>query len=243
MLSIDSLTLGYGQRPVLKEVSLQIGAGEICTLIGPSGCGKTTLLKAIAGLCQADSGAILYQGQPVTAKKHAIGYIPQHYGLLPWKTVEQNITMALKIRKLPLVVDGKPVAGVVLARMGLEGHAKKFPGALSGGQRQRVAIARAFVLEPDILLMDEPFSALDGATKEAMQQFFLDIWEGRDGCTLFITHDIEEAVFLGDKVGIMLPGEPINYYTCPKGGRDTEGFVALCHQLRTRLREAGSYGT
>ena len=237
MLEIKNLSVAYEGLAVLKNVSLQVADGEICTIVGPSGCGKSTLLKAVATLINDYSGDILFNDEPVSAKKHTIGYIPQNYGLLPWKTVEQNIVLALKIKDLPLFNGVTSVVDEVLNRVGLLEHKKKFPGALSGGQQQRIAIARAFVLQPDMLLMDEPFSALDSMTKEEMQQFFRDIWKGRTGSTLFITHDIEEAVFLGEKVVVMLPEQPIQILESPSTDRDDEAFVRLCSQIRKMMRE------
>ena len=235
MLEIRNLSVAYGDLAVLDKINLQVADGEIYTIVGPSGCGKSTLLKAVAGLVPVCSGDVLFNGKDVSAKVHTIGYIPQSYGLLPWKTVEQNIILALRIKGLPLAQDGKSVVDGALERVGLFDHKKKFPGALSGGQKQRVAIARAFVLKPDVLLMDEPFSALDAMTKEEMQQFFLDIWEGRTGSTLFITHDIEEAVFLGRKVVVMLPSQEIQVLECPNTDRDSFDFVKLCSQIRKMM--------
>ena len=237
MLEIKNLSVSYDALSVLNHINLQIADGEIYTIVGPSGCGKSTLLKAVAGLLSAYTGDILFNGDPISATKHTIGYIPQNYGLLPWKTVEQNITLVLNIKNLPLTHEGRSVVDEVLERVDLLAHKKKFPHALSGGQRQRVAIARAFVLQPDVLLMDEPFSALDALTKEEMQQFFLDIWKDRSGSTLFITHDIEEAVFLGEKVVVMLPGKDIQILESPSTHRDSEDFIRICSQIRKMMRE------
>ncbi|MCL2559599.1 MAG: ABC transporter ATP-binding protein [Turicibacter sp.] len=237
MLEIKNLSASYGEQTVLNQLNLNVAKGEICTIVGPSGCGKSTLLKAVAGLLEDGfKGEILFNNQPISTKQHTIGYIPQSYGLLPWKTVEQNIAIALKIKGLPLEKNGKSVIHEALKRVSLTAHKKKFPGKLSGGQRQRVAIARAFVLEPDVLLMDEPFSALDSLTKEEMQQFFLDIWQGKEGATLFITHDIEEAVFLGKKVVVMLPDEPIQILESPSTDRASESFIKLCSQIRKAMK-------
>lgn len=238
MLEIQKLSAAYDGLSVLSSLNLQVAEGEICTIVGPSGCGKSTLLKAIAGLLDGFSGDILFNGEAISAKQHTIGYIPQSYGLLPWKTVEKNITMALKIKGLPLEKDGKSVVDDALERTFLTQHKNKFPGALSGGQRQRVAIARAFVLEPDVLLMDEPFSALDGVTKEEMQQFFLDVWQDRMGVTLFITHDIEEAVLLGKKVVVMLPGKEIQILESPSADRESIAFLKTCSSIRKLMKGA-----
>lgn len=236
MLEIKELSVAYDGLSVLSALNLQVADGEICTIVGPSGCGKSTLLKAVAGLLDGFSGDILFDGEALSSRRHTIGYIPQSYGLLPWKTVEKNITLALKIKGLPLEKDGESVVQTALERTALTQHKKKFPGALSGGQRQRVAIARAFVLEPDVLLMDEPFSALDGVTKEEMQQFFLDVWRGRSGATLFITHDIEEAVLLGKKVVVMLPGQAIQILESPSSDRESEAFIRMCLHIRKLMK-------
>jgi len=241
MLEVKKLSARYGELEVLNGIDLQVADGEICTIVGQSGSGKSTLLKAIAGLLPDYSGGILFNGASISARTHRIGYIPQNYGLLPWKTVEKNIILALKIKGLPLVEDGKSVVDEVLMRIGILAHKKKFPGELSGGQKQRVAIARAFALKPDVLLMDEPFSALDAMTKEDMQQFFLDIWKGCSGSTLFITHDIEEAVFLGEKVVVMLPDQGIKILESPNTDRDSAEFVRLCSQIRQSMREGVSH--
>ena len=236
MLEIKNLSVSYDELPVLDNINLEIPDGEIYTIVGPSGCGKSTLLKAVATLIPVCSGQILFNDTPISTKCHTIGYIPQNYGLLPWKTVEQNIALALKVKGISLIKDGVCVVDVALKRIGLFESKQKFPQSLSGGQKQRVAIARAFVLQPDILLMDEPFSALDAMTKEEMQQFFLDIWQGRRGSTLFITHDIEEAVFLGRKVVVMLPGKGIQILESPTVDRDSAAFGKTCAQIRKMMR-------
>ena len=154
MLEIRNLSANYDEKVVLNGVNLEVKSGEICTIVGPSGCGKSTLLKAVAGLLDGFSGLVTFNGAPLLATAHVIGYIPQNYGLLPWKTVEQNVALALKIKGLPLIQKGESVVLNALKRIGLEQQARSYPGDLSGGQRQRVAIARAFVLNPDVLLMD-----------------------------------------------------------------------------------------
>ena len=238
MLKIKNLSVSYDNDDiVLEKINLNIADGEIFTIVGPSGCGKSTLLKAVAGLLNNFEGGVFFNGSPLDAKKHTIGYIPQNYGLLPWKTIEQNISLALKVKGLPLIKERISVVDEALARIGLLEHKKKYPVSLSGGQKQRVAIARAFVLEPDVLLMDEPFSALDAMTKEQMQKFFLDIWKKQKSSTLFITHDIEEAVFLGKKVVVMLPGKPVQILNSPTSDRESEDFIRLSSKIRKMMRE------
>jgi len=237
MLEVKNLSVAYNEGLVFENINLWVAEGEICTVVGPSGSGKSTLLKTVAGLVGNSSGQVLFNGTPVSAISHKIGYIPQNYGLLPWKTVEQNIILALKIKGLPLLDGENNVVDEALKRVGLLEHKKKYPKALSGGQRQRIAIARAFVLKPDLLLMDEPFSALDTMTKEKMQQFFLDVWQGQRGSSLFITHDIEEAVFLGEKVVVMLPDKPIQILESPCTDREADDFIMLSSKIRKMMRE------
>ena len=201
MLELKYLTASYDGVAAINGVNLKVMTGEIYTIVGPSGCGKSTMLKTIAGLLPTDSGSVLFNDALVDNKQHTIGYIPQSYGLLPWQSVGGNLATVLKIKKKSLVKDDELVIDMALERVGLLDAKTKFPGELSGGQQQRVAIARAFVLEPDLLLMDEPFSALDALAKEDMQTFFREVW-GRAavGATLFITHDIEEAFFSGTRL-------------------------------------------
>jgi len=236
LLEIKELTAFYDGVNIFSDLCLNVGSGEICTIVGPSGCGKSTLLKAVAGLLTTYTGEILFDGAPVSNKNHNVGYIPQNYGLLPWKTVEQNIITALKIKNKPLIQAGENIVDAALVRIGLSDHKKKYPAELSGGQQQRIAIARAFVLQPDILLMDEPFSALDAMTKEEMQLFFLDVFKEQSGATLFITHDIEEAVILGDKIVLMLPNEKIQILKSPSKNREDSDFIKLCSQIRKLMK-------
>jgi len=244
MLAIHDLNVSYNQMLTLKTLNLQIASGEICAVIGPSGCGKSTLLKAVAGLIPNYDGEILLKGQKISQKDHTIGLIPQNYGLLPWKTVYQNITLGLEIKgikvsepKIPARIDD------LLNELKLMPFKKNYPGALSGGQKQRVAIARAFVLQPDLLLMDEPFSALDALTREKTHELFLNIWQKEKLTTLFITHDVEEAIILGTKIVFMspAPGTIIKIFNNPvanlKEKRNTKEFLQLASNLRKLMKE------
>ena len=242
MLEIKDLSASYDGINAIKNINLHVKTGEIYTIVGPSGCGKSTLLKTVAGLLCADNGTVLLNGQAVNNQQHTIGYIPQSYGLLPWQTVGDNLKTVLKIKKMPLEKDENAVIDVALKRVGLLDTKKKFPKALSGGQQQRIAIARALVLEPDLLLMDEPFSALDALVKEDMQAFFREVWQASEiGATLFITHDIEEAVFLGHKVVVMLPGRVVAVLESPSTDRSSSEFTVLCSQIRQLMRGANSH--
>lgn len=207
-LSVTNLLVEYsGGQLALGGVNLNVPEHSIYTIIGPSGCGKSTLLRAIAGLIKDYQGEILFQGESVHRQETLIGLVPQSYGLLPWKTVHSNIDMAMKISHRDRLQrqDQEQQIEHWLEAMGISDLAKRFPLSLSGGQQQRVAIARAFALIPTIMLLDEPFSALDAVTRETIQQLFLENWNAHPTTTLFVTHDVEEAILLGEKIIIMLP--------------------------------------
>jgi NitT/TauT family transport system ATP-binding protein len=190
-------------------MNLSLPEHGIYTVIGPSGSGKSTLLRAIAGLLPGYQGELLFNGKSVHDKETLIGLVPQNYGLLPWKTVRDNIRIAMRIARpaggSKLELDEQ--ISRWLTSMGIAHLASRFPLSLSGGQQQRVAIARAFAILPTILLLDEPFSALDAITREGLQQIFIDNWQAHPATTLFVTHDVEEAILLGQKIIIMLPGQ------------------------------------
>lgn len=209
MIDISDLTVTYKsqeeQYTAIKNVKLTIPDGGTCALIGPSGCGKSTLLKAVAGLIPDYSGTVCINGEPTDPKKQTIGFMPQNYGLLPWKTVYDNIALGMKIKKSPELVDRNVIKGLMY-QLGLEGLGHRYPSELSGGQQQRVALARVFALRPDVLLMDEPFSALDAITREEMQDIFLKLWKRFAVSTIFVTHYVEEALYLGQKIVILSAG-------------------------------------
>ena len=201
MIVINNLQAGYDGAPVLENFSLKLDEGAIYALIGPSGCGKSTLLRILCGIHRRYTGSILHNGTPWEKANVAIGYVPQHYGLLEWKTVEQNIFLPLKVGKRKHA--SSPVAEEVIETLGIAGLLKRFPKEISGGQKQRVALARAFIMQPDILLMDEPFSALDALTSQASQRLFLSLWQKWQTTTLFITHNMREAVAVGQEILVM----------------------------------------
>ena len=210
MLNITNLSVTYGSGPqavhALGPLSLQLERGSVCAVIGPSGCGKSTLLHALSGVIRASAGSVLLGGELVNPRRHAIGFIPQDFGLLPWRTVRQNCLLPPLIRG----GDARGEAGQRLADLakwlGIADHMDRYPGELSGGQRQRAAIARAFLMEPDLLLMDEPFSALDALTREEAQDLFLRLWGRYRTTTVFVTHSIEEAAVMGQRIAIMSHG-------------------------------------
>lgn len=187
---------------VLEDINLKLYPKEFACLVGASGCGKSTLLNIIAGLLAPSSGEIRIDGQVVKGPGSDRGMVFQSYTLYPWLTVAQNIAFGLELRKLPKLELQERV-NYYLNMVGLTRFAKAYPKELSGGMKQRVAIARALANEPEVLLMDEPFGALDAQTKEQMQQFLLKLWEQIHTTILMITHDIEEAIFLSQRVYVM----------------------------------------
>lgn len=202
-LQINSLNKQFGSKNgalvVLKDINMMIEQGEFICAVGASGSGKSTLLRQIAGLDTPTSGEVRIDGKLVTGPGPDRGMVFQHYTLYPWMSVQENTEFGLKLQGVPKKVR-REQASYYLSVVGLSGFAKSLPKQLSGGMKQRVAIARALALEPKVLLMDEPFGALDIHTKESMHEFMLDLW-GRTHITVFmITHDVEEAVFLSNRI-------------------------------------------
>ena len=189
----------------LDHISLQIEKGEFICLLGPSGCGKTTLMNSIAGFETLTEGSITIDGQKVKAPSEKYVTIFQNYGLLPWRTVEKNVELGLETLKVPKQ-ERKQIAMKYLQLVGLENFAKRHPAQLSGGQQQRVAIARGLAVDPEILFMDEPFGALDAITRYKLQDDLLHITKSQNKTVIFVTHDIDEAVFLADKIVVMQKG-------------------------------------
>jgi NitT/TauT family transport system ATP-binding protein len=181
------------------------GVGEFRVILGPSGCGKSTILNIVAGLFPATTGDVLLRGQPITGPGPDRGMVFQSYSSYPWLTVLDNVAFGLKLRGVPRG-EREKVARSWIKKVGLEGTDKKYPGQLSGGMRQRVAIARTLAVKPQIILMDEPFGALDVQTRLGMQNLINELWEEIEGTILFVTHDIPEAVYLADKIHILSAG-------------------------------------
>lgn len=201
MISINSLTVKYGQVEVLKDFTLNLAKGQIYALIGLSGSGKSTLLKVLSGIKKDYSGTIFYNGGNIHEQDISIGYVPQNYGLLDWKTAEENIRLPLVLNKKIQYNDNEYLE--ILQSLEISNLLKRYPRELSGGQKQRIALARAFVSRPNLLLMDEPFSALDAFTSVASQKLFLRIWSKYKVTTLFITHNINEALSIGNHILLM----------------------------------------
>ncbi|WP_411715069.1 ABC transporter ATP-binding protein [Natronomonas sp.] len=192
------------QGPVqaLRDITFDVDPGEFVCIVGPSGCGKTTLFRIIAGLEDATSGSVYLNGTAVTEPSPDMGVVFQEYHLFPWRTVRGNAAFGLEKQGVPAAERRERVDHLV-DLVGLEGFGDSYPKALSGGMKQRVAIARALAVDPDLLLMDEPFGAVDAQTKEMLQDELLDIWQETGKTILFVTHDVEEAVKLSDRVIVM----------------------------------------
>jgi NitT/TauT family transport system ATP-binding protein len=188
--------------PVLEDISFALACGQSLSVIGPSGCGKTTLLYILAGLHHPCSGTVIITGRQGAPRSGRTAFILQNFGLFPWKTVADNVALGLKLRGTPKAACRR-VAGQLLEELGLADVARRYPVQLSGGQQQRVAIARALATDPDLLLMDEPFSALDALTREHLQNTILRIWQQRRLTYIIVTHSVEEAVFLGSRVMVL----------------------------------------
>ena len=199
-LSVDRVAIHLGGREILSPTSFEVARGEFVCIVGPSGCGKTTLLRAASGLVAASGGEVRRVGAAVTKPSREVACVFQDYGraLLPWRTVEGNVSLALEAAALP--ADQRPPRiADVLAKVGLTKHAHKFPAQLSGGMQQRAQIARCLAQKPELLMMDEPFGALDALTRQGLQDELARLVRD-DGLTvLFVTHDLEEAIYLGDR--------------------------------------------
>lgn len=186
----------------LQDFNLDIREGEFFTLLGPSGCGKSTFLNVLAGLARKTGGSISIDGQPASGINREQGVVFQGYALFPWRTVLENIEVGLEIRKIPKR-ERRETAEQFLHLVGLSGFGQRYPHELSGGMRQRVAIARSLAYSPSLLLMDEPFAALDAQTREILQSELLRIWEQHKTTIVFITHSLDEAIYLSDRIAVM----------------------------------------
>ena len=218
MLTIENVFLTYNQAlgsqtEALQDINLNLASGERWVIIGPSGCGKSSLLLLMAGLLKPSEGVISLEGEIVKGPRPEVALILQDYGLFPWKTVLENAMLGLTLKGVPTVHRKEKVLAS-LESLGLLEHIDKYPAQLSGGQRQRVAISRALALEPRYLLMDEPFSALDALTREQLQNMLLELWQKLAFTMVLVTHNIEEAVFLGEKIAVFSPGPEIGRASC-----------------------------
>jgi NitT/TauT family transport system ATP-binding protein len=229
----------------LEDVSLNVHSGQFVVLVGPSGCGKSTLLDLAGGLARPTSGRILVDGTPVTGPGLDRGIVFQQYALFPWRTAAGNVEFGLEAKAVPRRERADRVR-YFLDLVGLAGFGDRYPHELSGGMKQRVAIARSLAFDPDVLLMDEPFAALDAQTRDSLQDELLRIWEQTGKTIVFITHGIEEAVYLGQRVAVMTsrPGRikkvidiPIASRTATEDLRSDPEFVRYRHEIWTLLRD------
>lgn len=205
MLSITNLNARYAGQPALQDINLQLDQRDLLVVLGPSGCGKTTLLNLIAGFLPLESGSITLDGKAVNGPGAERGVVFQNEGLLPWRNVIDNVAFGLQLAGMAKA-ERHAIARRLIRKVGLEGADKRFIWQLSGGQRQRVGIARALAADPQLLLLDEPFGALDAFTREQMQTLLLTLWRDTGKQILLITHDIEEAVFLASELVLLSPG-------------------------------------
>ena len=247
-----SLTFATNDGPVhaLKDVNLDIGRGEFVSFIGPSGCGKTTFLRVIADLERATGGTITVNGMtPHEAReKRAYGYVFQAAALLPWRTIEKNVALPLEIMGVGKAEQAERIART-LSLVNLKGFEKKYPWQLSGGMQQRASIARALSFDADILLMDEPFGALDEIVRDHLNEQLLDLWKRTNKTICFVTHSIPEAVYLSTRIVVMSPrpGRVIDVIESPLPRerpldiRETPEFLKVAHRVREGLRAGHSY--
>jgi ABC-type nitrate/sulfonate/bicarbonate transport system ATPase subunit len=228
----------------LKNVDLNIKKGEFISFIGASGCGKTTLLRLISGLDFAQSGELFIENKKITAPSFEIGYVFQQPTLFPWKTVEDNIAVGLKARKV--YKEKKGEIGKYISMISLDGFEKSYPHEISGGMAQRVAIARALINEPKVLLMDEPLGALDAFTRIELQNMLLDIWKKTNVTIALVTHDVDEAIYLSDRIVIMTPrpgkiSEIIDVKISGKRDRNDDGFILIRKHILEKLHMAAEH--
>jgi ABC-type nitrate/sulfonate/bicarbonate transport system ATPase subunit len=205
-IRIKGLAKRYGELEVFRDINLEVGDREIVAIVGPSGCGKTTLLRCVDGLLPVDEGEIWLDEERIMQPVAGVAMVFQHFGLFPWKTVFDNIAYGLRMAGVGTAEIGRKVPHFI-SLVGLAGFEKAYPYQMSGGMQQRCGLARALAIEPRVLLMDEPFAAVDAQTREILQFELLRIWEQRPTTMLFVTHSIEEAVLMGDRV-IVLRGRP-----------------------------------
>jgi NitT/TauT family transport system ATP-binding protein len=246
MLEIASLTKVYGgdgatPNLVLDAISFSVPQNQFVCLLGSSGCGKTTLLRIVAGLTEETSGTITVEGKTVRGPGQDRSLVFQNYGLLPWRTVMGNVEFGLEIRGVPRA-KRRAISQTHIDRVGLKGYEKHYPHEISGGMQQRTALARAFSKDPKILLMDEPFAAVDAQTREMLQDELLKIWNENKTTVLFVTHSIEEAIYLGDRVLVMgarpgrIKADILTGLPRPRTESDVKS-TARFDELRRQVRE------
>ena len=244
MLCFSGVSVDYGTGAdavhAVADTSLCVERGTVLALIGTSGCGKSTLLRVAAGLIRPTAGAVTSEGAPLDPCGLCIGFLPQNYGLLAWKTVRENILLGAEIKGV-WNAERMATYDALIADLGLSELLTRYPRELSGGQQQRVGLARVFLLAPDLLLMDEPFSALDTITRESMQEVFLSLWKKYAVTTMLVTHYVEEALTLAGRIAVMTgtPGRVTEIIDNPFAGdltrRSSPEFFAMGQELRAKI--------
>lgn len=244
-VDIKDLSKHFGSLSVFDDIDLHVDDCEFVSILGPSGCGKTTLLRIIAGIEHATAGSVLISGEESTGPRPDMTLVFQNFRLLPWRTVEDNVGYGLRLRGQGRT-KARAAAQEYIRMVGLEGREKKYPYQLSGGMQQRVGLARALAIRPEILLMDEPFGALDAQTRELMQEELLRIWSADRKTVVFVTHSIDEAIVLSDRVVVMQsnPGRIVEDITIPfdrprdaSSIRVDPAFAALRTRMWSLLRQ------
>ncbi len=246
-LEFEAVALELGGRTIVADIGFTVAHGEFVSVIGASGCGKTTLLRLLAGLIAPSHGKVRLDGRPVTTPSRQVALVFQDYGraLLPWRTATGNVSLALEAMGVPPAERPQRIAAL-LAKTGLAGHADKYPSQLSGGMQQRLQIARSLAQDPAVLLMDEPFGALDAMTRQALQDEVLRIVAERGATVLFVTHDLDEALYLGDRVVVLdaNPGRIARMVDIPLprprnqlSTRENPEFLRLRRELFTAMQE------
>jgi NitT/TauT family transport system ATP-binding protein len=234
-----------GEVTALTDVNIDVASGQLLVLVGPSGCGKSTLLDLVGGLSRPTSGEVLLDGRPVTGPGLDRGVVFQQYALYPWRTAQANVEFGLEGKGIARR-ERRDRARHFLDLVGLSGFADRYPHELSGGMKQRVAIARSLAFDPDVLLMDEPFAALDAQTRDSLQDELLRIWQQTGKTIVFITHGIDEAVYLGQRVAVMTsrPGRikqiidiPLESRTAAEDLRSAPEFARYRHEIWALLRD------
>lgn len=253
MIRLEKVSFAYNpEKPIFVDFDWKVEPGESWALLGSSGCGKSTLLYLLAGLIRPTSGAVFIGNEPLNQPRPQTGLILQDYGLLPWATVRQNVSLGLRLRqfygpdgkhapRIPVSSADQTSVEAWIERLGLTAVANQFPGQISGGQRQRTAIARTLSINPDLLLMDEPFASLDAPTREGLQRLVLQL-QAETGLTLvLVTHSLEEAAFMGKKILVLAPppnNTPRVILNPRAGGADYTGtseYLVMCETLRSLL--------
>ncbi|MFI5818599.1 ATP-binding cassette domain-containing protein [Streptomyces rishiriensis] len=237
-LTLRAATLGRPDAAALADVDLDVPPGEILTVVGPSGCGKSTLLRTLAGLLPALTGAVEQDGRPIGGPAADRALVFQEDALLPWRTLLANVELPLAIQGTPRA-DRRKLAADWLERVGLADRARQLPHRVSGGQRQRAQLARALAAGPRAVLMDEPFGALDAQTRAGMQDLLVEVLRGTGATVVFVTHDVDEALFLGDRVALLGAGSLVAVRDVPRprerAAHDDPARVALRHAVLTSL--------